>query len=460
MIERPVPITALDEHGEALRAQIFSFIRRISGIGLGALTALFILLGLRFPNFPSWYVIPAAASVVLLVLVSEWLARWKHPSQAAHVYLVALTAFLFSLVLFGKGVTGNLVVALVLIPIVAQLIRGRRGWGWAILVGLLYMVMLVLEAVGIIKPIEMTSLALYASSGVFFLCTLIAITLIISVFIQESQRALATAQQRGRELIEANRLAQQSAQAAQAAQEHEENSARQLRRAVQAYSAFLERVMAGDYAAQLALDDEIRRSEAGPELVALERQLNAAVASLVSALRDLQAVQQRYSREMWQGYAASTPVRGFEYRNAAVAPSDQAWLPSISQAVQAKRAAADESELALPVTLRGEVIGAMAARRADQSGWTDDDIALAQSVADQLAQTIEGLRLLDETQRRATQERLIGEVTSRIRESLDIETVLKTTASEMRQALDLDNLVIRLATPEMDGASKRVKERM
>jgi len=31
--------------------------------------------------------------------------------------------------------------------------------------------------------------------------------------------------------------------------------------------------------------------------------------------------------------------------------------------------------------------------------------------------------------------------------------VLKTAASEIRQALDLDTLVIRLATPETDDAS-------
>ena len=129
MIERPVPITALDEQGEALRAQTFSFIRRISGIGLGVLTALFVVLALRFPNFPARYVIPAAALVVLMVLASEWLARRKRPGMAAHVYLAALTVFLFSLAPFGNGVTGNLVVALVLVPVVAQLIRrgARRG---------------------------------------------------------------------------------------------------------------------------------------------------------------------------------------------------------------------------------------------------------------------------------------------------------------------------------------------
>jgi len=72
---------------------------------------------------------------------------------------------------------------------------------------------------------------------------------------------------------------------------------------------------------------------------------------------------------------------------------------------------------------------------------------------------LESARLYQDIQRRAAQERMVGEVTARMRESLDIETVLKTTASEIRDALDLDNLVIQLAPPETDGASKSARER-
>ena len=95
----------------------------------------------------------------------------------------------------------------------------------------------------------------------------------------------------------------------------------------------------------------------------------------------------------------------------------------------------------------------MGVRREGQAGWSDDDLALTRAVVDQLAQTMEGLRLMDETQRSAARERLTGQVTARIRETLDIEAVLRTAAGEVRQALDLGDLVIRLAETETDGGS-------
>jgi GAF domain-containing protein len=144
-----------------------------------------------------------------------------------------------------------------------------------------------------------------------------------------------------------------------------------------------------------------------------------------------------------------------------VEPDEEAWLMLMERAVQDKDMTVGEHELALPITLRGQIIGAIGARRPSTSrqardsagsgareeltGWSDEDVALAQAITDQLAQTIESLRLLDETQRRAARERLIGEVTSRMRETLDLEAVLKTAVQEVRQALGLPEVVVRLA---------------
>jgi hypothetical protein len=42
---------------------------------------------------------------------------------------------------------------------------------------------------------------------------------------------------------------------------------------------------------------------------------------------------------------------------------------------------------------------------------------------------------------------LIGEVTSRMRESLDVETILRTAVQEVRQAMGLPEVIIRLVPP-------------
>ena len=76
----------------------------------------------------------------------------------------------------------------------------------------------------------------------------------------------------------------------------------------------------------------------------------------------------------------------------------------------------------------------------------DDEIGLIEAIAERMALAADNLRLLDETQHRAARERLTGKVTAHMRETLDLESVLKTAADEIYQALGLDEVVIRLVT--------------
>ena len=272
------------------------------------------------------------------------------------------------------------------------------------------------------------------------------------------EQALSMAQQRERELAEATRQAQQAAQTAQQLREHEEKIVRQSRQTVQEYAAFLERVRAGDHTAKLNLDESMAGEEESKELVVLGHQLTATVKSLVEALQSLEAIQRRYVREAWTSFTADRAAhRGIQYRDAAVKLVDDAWLAPMTQAVQTKSSITSASELALPLTLRGQVIGAMGARWKEGKAWSQDDLNLIETVTDQLVQTIEGLRLLDETQRRAAQERLTSAITARMRESLDMKRVLETAADELLQALSLDHIAIRLA-PEEAASDRPPKE--
>jgi GAF domain-containing protein len=63
--------------------------------------------------------------------------------------------------------------------------------------------------------------------------------------------------------------------------------------------------------------------------------------------------------------------------------------------------------------------------------------------------TLERARLHEETQRRAARERLTSEVTARMRETLDMDSVLKTAVREMREALGLHDVMIQLT--DTDG---------
>jgi hypothetical protein len=242
-----------------------------------------------------------------------------------------------------------------------------------------------------------------------------------------------------------------------------------LRQVVQKYTAFLERVMAGDYSAMLPLDEVDEGEEGARELRILGEYLNATVESLVTALSGMQILQQRYVRDAWESFAQIGAVHhGFRYhapsiprharddagsgRGARVEPDDEAWLTPMAKAVQDKDVTVSEQELALPITLRGQIIGAIGARREERTGWSEEDVALAQTIINQLAQTIENLRLLDETQRRAARERLTADITTRVRASSEVDTILQTAIRELGRALRASDGLIRLGTGDGVGS--------
>jgi len=112
----------------------------------------------------------------------------------------------------------------------------------------------------------------------------------------------------------------------------------------------------------------------------------------------------------------------------------------------------------------GQAIGFVTIYRTGAGSFSPVSIRLYEALADQAAVAMERQRLLDEARSRAARERLISQVTARMRESLDVRRVLETAADEIYQALGLDKVIIRLAaaapesTGEVPGDSGRAGE--
>jgi len=105
------------------------------------------------------------------------------------------------------------------------------------------------------------------------------------------------------------------------------------------------------------------------------------------------------------------------------------------------------SEMALPLISRGRVIGALTVQDVKPRAFSDGDISVLQTMADQVANAIENTRLLQETERLARRNQLISKVSDKLRGALDLEGVLQTTVRELGLALGASEAVIRLGTP-------------
>ncbi len=191
-----------------------------------------------------------------------------------------------------------------------------------------------------------------------------------------------------------------------------------------------------------------------------------------AALKEMEATHRHYLGRAWAEYVLTGALSGYRQTELETKPLGNELLPEVAQAMAERRpivlngdgadegeGTAAESALVVPIMLRGQPVGALGFKApGGRRQWSDDDVALAEAIAEQLALAAENLRLLDETQRRAAREQSISEVAARIRETLDIETVLKTAAQEVRQALGLPEVVIRLA-PRPAGEAENDVER-
>jgi GAF domain-containing protein len=114
-------------------------------------------------------------------------------------------------------------------------------------------------------------------------------------------------------------------------------------------------------------------------------------------------------------------------------------------------AADDLPTIDVPVRVRGQVVATIQARKPDVSSeWASNESEIVAALADQLGQALESARLYQDTQRRAAQEQLLGQVSTRMRETLDVDAVLKAAAQEMHQALGLSRMTVRLVS-QPDG---------
>lgn len=103
----------------------------------------------------------------------------------------------------------------------------------------------------------------------------------------------------------------------------------------------------------------------------------------------------------------------------------------------------------IPIRSGAVPLGVITAyKTAAEGAWSDAEVTLLQTIIEQSSIALESARVFEETRYRAERDRLISHITTSFRETLDVETVLRTAAQEIRQALGLPEVVIRLTSPK------------
>ena len=104
------------------------------------------------------------------------------------------------------------------------------------------------------------------------------------------------------------------------------------------------------------------------------------------------------------------------------------------------------TELALPLVSRGQGLGALTIQSRRQAAFSADDIAVLQTMADQLAITIDNANLIEQAHARAERERRVRAIADQIHRGASAEVILRSTLAELNQMLGASKSVIRLGT--------------
>lgn len=182
-----------------------------------------------------------------------------------------------------------------------------------------------------------------------------------------------------------------------------------------------------------------------------------------AALAEAHTIQDRYLEQAWDrrkfarknmgraqfsvGESTSLSEEAINQAGCAAAQLNQTALTQLES--QTATGPVSYPALVAPLRLRGVTIGNLQLHDVDGNRhWSDAEMALIDAVVDQLVQAAENIRLLDETQERASREQVLGQIGDKLRRAPDMETLLKTGVDEISRLLGPARTFAQLGLPE------------
>ncbi len=156
-------------------------------------------------------------------------------------------------------------------------------------------------------------------------------------------------------------------------------------------------------------------------------------------LEELERLYGERAREAWRRMVAPRPA-AYRYTGVDVEPLP-APVPLPGEG--------DGRQLAVPIRLWGQSIGAVLLKRTEeQPPWSPEEQRLAEEIGEQIALALENARMLAETEERAARERLISEMTARLTRSLDVDALLDTAVRELARLPEVAEVAVYVGARE------------
>ncbi len=155
------------------------------------------------------------------------------------------------------------------------------------------------------------------------------------------------------------------------------------------------------------------------------------------ALRDAEISSSQASGLAWKGYTEKIQTKGYRYDGIRPEPLKES-LP----------ASGEDGALLLPLQLRGQMIGRLQLKSSNPSRqWTEDELAIVEATIERVALALEGARLLEDAQKRATRETFLSDMAAKLGTSFNLDSILRDTVEELGLNLKGSTVSFQLVNP-------------
>ena len=162
-----------------------------------------------------------------------------------------------------------------------------------------------------------------------------------------------------------------------------------------------------------------------------------------TALAEAEAVTRQFVREAWSRLPVEHHLLGYRYSGEGAAPLEKPIdLVTAPMTEKGTVRSLETGKVIVPITLRGETIGNLVVQAPVDGELSREQFDLIKAVAERVALSAENARLFEETMRRAERERMVSDITGKIRSMPDPQAMVQTAIDELRKALDATRVEI------------------
>lgn len=153
------------------------------------------------------------------------------------------------------------------------------------------------------------------------------------------------------------------------------------------------------------------------------------------SLAESEALYRQYIRQAWRRLPKEENLAGFRYNRRGASPIEVTQTVDREDATNKEINDEKNPGISVPIAIRGETIGTLSVQASDVKIISDDQMDLVNAVADRVALSVEIARLFEETTRRAERERLVTDISAKMRSTNDPEHMINITLEELKSAL-------------------------